>query len=232
MTLTLLVAKQAPAERPVLLADPLGRIVHALLDSLTAPLGRVERLVFPLPDDTTRRHEAPPSLIRSRHSDLWHALDGDERRRVVLAAGPTAGYLGPAVEGGTTMIVAVPHPTQAAARRMSAWRSIVGAFPELDEIPDELESVTERAEWLDRLKAATSNVELIRATDTLAVATAVAAGLGLGLRPKAADRAARIASAGATRHREEGARSTHWLDEALYSITPDRRERPRDSAPA
>jgi hypothetical protein len=201
-----------------------------LLAGLTAQLGEIHQVMFPLPDDTTQRHLAPPPLIRSRHADLWHALSTDERTRVLLVAGPTAGYLAPAVEGGATTIAAMPDPRQAIAPGVSAWRSILGAFPELDEVPEEAGSEEERDRWRNRIRAATSQIELVRATDLAGITRRVATGVGLG--PKAAARAATAAApadahgdGNGSPHRDKPA---HWLDELIYSLTsPPDRQRPQ-----
>src|SRR4051794_27953501 len=99
MPLSLILASAPRDGGPVIFADPAGAGVDALVAGLTPHLGPVRHAVFPLPDDTTRRHLVPPVLTRSRHADLWHALTEEERASAVLVAGPSAAHLAP-VAGG------------------------------------------------------------------------------------------------------------------------------------
>src|SRR3954453_23253737 len=151
MPLSLILAPAPPDGGPVIFADPAGVSVEALLAGLLSQLGPAARAVFPLPDETTRRHVVPPALTRSRHADLWHALSGDERERALLLAGPTAAYLAPAVGAGVRVVVCVRDPQAAVAPPLGAWRSILGAFSSLDELPAETESEEERSSWRERI---------------------------------------------------------------------------------
>jgi hypothetical protein len=223
MTLTLLMAR-ATGPGPVIFADPDGKSIEATLAAVIPGLDDVRRLIFPLPDETTRRVATPPTLMRSRHEALWHALSAAERSRVVLAAGETAAYLAPLQEGAIT-IAAIPDP---AAARRDAWRAVLGPFPELDEVPDEPESTEERQRWSDLVGSATQSLELVRATDHAAVAGRVATALGLG-----GQRAARLARRASADIEAPGSKDkrgpVHWLNEQLYSLTapgPDRPEPP------
>src|SRR5919106_429940 len=104
MTLHLFLATQPLERKTVIFADPAapampgagrsagGDSSEPVLAGLVSQL-EVQHVMFPLPDQTTWRHVAPPSLMRERHADLWHALSADERTRVLLVAGPTATYL-------------------------------------------------------------------------------------------------------------------------------------------
>lgn len=250
MTLNLLLAPQPLDRKVIIFADPFapasvsgaraspgGGSVEPLLAGVLSHV-EAQRVMFPLPDETTQRHAAPPSLIRGRYTDLWQALSADERSRVLLIAGPTAAYLAPVLGSGASTLVAVRDPKQAMDPAWEAWRRVLGAFPELDEIPEEAGSEDERDRWFDRIRTATSQLELVRATDATGVTTEVA--LGVGLSPKAASNAATLAAAAdaapeGPRHRDK---PPHWLDEALYSLsrTPEpprarkRRQRGRASA--
>jgi hypothetical protein len=215
MTLSLLLAQRPSKRRPVVLADPAGASIEPLLAGLIGQLGETRRLMFPLPDETTRRHVSPASLVRSRHADLWHGLSADERIRVRVVAGPTAAYIAPLVEGGATTIVEMPDP----GRIKDAWRSVLGPFADLDEVPEEPGSEEERDRWLDRIRTATSQFEMIRAADVASLTMEVAAGLGLG--PKGRERAATLATstAGDTDGPRGRDRPGHWLDGALYELS-------------
>src|SRR6266511_3656347 len=178
MTLNLLLARSPTGGEPVIFDDPSQRSVEPLLPGLMR-LADAERLMFPLPHETAHRHVTPPTLMRSRHFDLWNALRADERARVVLVAGPTAGYLARLVGERATTIVAVPEPTAAIPRDWSVWRSVLGPLPELDEVPEEAESPEERARWAERIREATARLDLVRATDFASIADEVARGMGL-----------------------------------------------------
>jgi hypothetical protein len=227
VTLNLLLAADS-AERKVIFADPAGGgSVEALLAAL-APRLTVRRVMYPLPDETARGYVPAPALMRQRHADLWHALSADDRAKSLLVAGPTAAYLAPALGEEATTVVAVHDP--GSARASGAWRSVLGPFPELDEIPEEAGSERERDRWVDRLRAATSQLELVRA-DVAGVTVEIARRVGLG--PKAASKAAAVAASAA--RDEQGPRSRneppHWLDMALYSLSrapeQDRPRKPR-----
>jgi hypothetical protein len=226
MTLNLLLGRRPTEGKAVILADPVGGSIEPALAGLISQLGEVQRVMFPLPDDTTRRHLAPPSLMRSKHSDLWHALGADERSRVLLVAGPTATYLAPVVGPEATAVVAVCDPGKAPTG--GGWRSVLGPFPELDDVPGEAGSGQERDRWLDRVRTATSQLELVQGADVAAITKAVAARVGLG--PKAAARAATVAASAGTdadcsRPRDKPA---PWLDEVIYSLaSPPKQERRR-----
>jgi hypothetical protein len=227
MTLNLLLAPEPVETKRVIFADPVGGgSVEALLVALGAQL-KVQRVMYPLPDETARGYVPAPSLMRRRHADLWQALTADERARSLLVAGPTAAYLAPVLGEEATTLVAVPDPSEVTASASGAWRSVLGPFPELDEVPEEAGSEAERDRWMDRIRAATSELELVRA-EVAGITMEVAA--GVGLRPKAASKAA--AAAASVVGNEEGTRPRngpqHWIDEALYSLsrTPER-HRPR-----
>jgi len=224
MTLNLLLSRRRHAGNPVILADPTGESIEPAVAGLISELGDIQLVVFPLPDDTTRRHSAPSSLTRSRHADLWHALRTDERSRVLLAAGPTAAFLAPVMGPDAKTVVAVCDPRKASAG--GAWRAVLGPFPELDEVPEEAGCEKERDRWLSRVRAATSRLELVRGADIAPLTRTVAAELGLG--PKAAARAATAAASAGTagdgsRKRDKPA---HWLDEMIYSLTSAPNEEP------
>jgi hypothetical protein len=216
MPLSMLVAREPMERPPLVFADPTAVCIEPLLTALIPGLGPVHRVVFPLPDDTTRRYFAPPRLVRSRHADLWYALNEDERQRALLLAGPSAAYLTPALGAGATVIVAVSRPNAMATPGRGAWRAVLGAFPSLDELPDDVAAEEERGRWLERIRADTAALELVRTTDLDAITREV--GLELGLRPKVAERAgleAKSAGPDPNRVRE---RSGHWVDEILYSL--------------
>lgn len=218
MTLILLMAPD-PSQGTVILADPAGGAdLDRLVAGLTAALGDVRPLLFPLPDETTRRHETPAALARSRHADLWFGLSSDERSRVVLAAGPSTAYLAPVVEPDPLTIVAVRDPDDPRTPA-GAWRAVLGAFGELDEVPDAPASSAERKRWLERVSAAARQFRLLRATDPALIAGEVATAVGLG--PQRAVRAARLASANGPSRRIKARRDrpVHWLDQELYALS-------------
>jgi len=224
MTLNLLLSRRRHAGNPVILADPTGESIEPAVAALSSELGKIQHVVFPLPDDTTRRHLAPASVTRSRHADLWHALSTDERSRVLLAAGPTAAFLAPVMGPVAITVVAVCDPRKASVE--GCWRAVLGPFSELDDPPDEAGSEKERERWLSRVRAATSRLELVRGADIAPLTRTVAAELGLG--PKAAARAATAAASAGTagdgsRKRDKPA---HWLDEMIYSLTSAPNEEP------
>jgi hypothetical protein len=230
MTLNLLLARQPRERETLILADPYAPAassgawpspangsVEPLVSGLVSQLSASQRVVFPLPHETARRYVPQPSLMRSRHADLWHALTAQEHARALLVAGPTAAYLAPVVGGEPITLVAVPDPSEVAAPARGGWRFVLGPFPDLDDVPEE--DASEDDLWLDRIRAATSQLELVRATDLEAITTEVAVGIGLG--PKQAARAAAVAStAGKDRYRSRR-RDTpaHRLDQLLYSLT-------------
>lgn len=239
MTLNLVLATQPPVGTTVIFADPsdpegLPRAwpspdcFEPMLAGLVSQL-EAQRVMFPLPDETTHRHVAPPSLLRGRHADLWHALSADERARVLLIAGPTAAYLAPVLGPGGSTVVAMRDPKQAITPPRGAWRFVLGPFPELDEVPEECPSAEERDRWLDRIRTATSQFEFVCTTDLGGLTVEVAAGVGLG--PKQAARAATIAVSAGGDANGSGRRDrpAHWLDELLYSFSspPKQQEAPK-----
>jgi hypothetical protein len=223
MTLNLLLAAEPVEGDAVIFADPSAVVVEAVVAGLVPQL-EVQRLMFPLPDETTRRHVPAPSLLRGRHADLWHALSAEERARALLLAGETAAYLAPVLKPAAGTLVAVPDPQEAPG----AWRSVLGAFAELDEVPEEAGSEAERDRWLDRVNTAAARLTLVRDPDPADVTLEVAARLGLG--PKQAKRAA-TATGSAWAHRSRSRRRNgraHWLDEHLYRLSgPVERQLPR-----
>jgi hypothetical protein len=223
MTLTLLVGPD-PGRDAVIFADPAGDALEPVLAGLIGGLGDVRRLVFPLPDETTRRHLTPPPLLRSRHADLWHGLSADERSRVVLAAGESAAYLAPLADTATT-IVAVREPAMTSMPPGGASRAVLGPFAELDEVPEEPGSDAERDDWIERVGAATDRFRLVRPGDHAALAAAVAVELGFG--PQRAARVGRVAaSSGAAAGSGRRDRPVHWLDQALYELSAEPEQPP------
>lgn len=225
MTLNLLLGPRPGEHEPVILADPAARTLEPTLAGVMGQLGDVQRVIFPLPDNLTRRQESPPSLTRDRHAALWHALSDEERTRVLFAAGPTAMYLAPAVEPEAHVLVAVSDPRCFSSESSSAWRAVLGPFPELDEIPEDSGSKQERDQWLDRVRTAVSRYELVRVGEVEDVTLRVAEAVGLGA--KQAARAAAVA-ASAIGDAYGGPRNDpgHWLDQALYSLSPPPAQRP------
>lgn len=226
MTISLLISRQP--RNAVVLADPGGVSVEPVLAGLASQL-EARRLFYPLSDRLPQRLVPPPSLMRARHADLWHALSEDRRNRVRLAAGPTAAFLAPLMPPATEVLVVLPDRNEGGAGR-ELWRSVLGAFPEIDEAPDEPGSDEERERWVERIRDALSGLALIRITDLSGVAMEL--GVSLGLSPK---RSARLATAveaagaggGATPERDG---PMHWIDEVLYSLsrpprTPPKRRR-------
>jgi hypothetical protein len=228
LTLNLLLT-QEPADKTVVFADPVSggkprrarkggtAMTESVIAGLSQGLSVANRLVFPLPDQISRRYTLPPALMRARHADLWHALSSDERKRVALAAGPTAAFLSPAIGRRATTIVAVGNPTASRMAEGGAWRMVLGPFPELDDVPDDAD-----AEWRERVLDATSAFKLIRRTEIAGIATEVATLLGLG--PKAAFRAGETASSVATLIDRPAKRDNpaHWLDELLLESARER----------
>lgn len=219
MTLNLLLSRRRADGDAIIFADPLEGGIEPVLAGLVSQLGDVHRVMFPLPDETTRRHVPPPSLLRRRHADLWHALSEDERSRAVLIAGPTAAYLAPVLGPSARTFVAVRDPREAAGPVAGAWRPVLGPFADLDDVPEAVESDAERDEWVDRIRAATGGLDLVRVSDIAGVAAEVAG--RLGLRPRAVAAAASVAAAEAEdvgdAPRRDG--SVDWLDEALFSLS-------------
>ena len=241
MTLNLFLARRSTERKTVIFADPaaLGNVpgvwrsaggsLEPVLSGLASELNAVQRVMYPLPDDTTRRYIAPPPLVRSRHADLWHAISRKERESVLLVAGPTATYLAPVIGAEATALVVVRDPREAILPASGGWRSVLGPFPELDEVPEEAGSEAERDRWVDRIRQATSEVRLVRATDLAGITREVAAALALG--PRVAERAAVAAmevggEADVSRHRVG---PPQWLDEVLYALgMPPKQRRPKE----
>ena len=241
MTLNLFLARRSSERKTVIFADPaaLGNVpgvwrsaggsLEPVLSGLASGLNAVQRVMYPLPDDTTQRYTAPPPLVRSRHADLWHALSAEERQSVLLVAGPTATYLAPVIGAEATALVAVRDPREAILPAWGGWRSVLGPFPELDEVPEEAGSEEERDRWVDRIREATSELRLVRATDLTGITREVAAALALGPRVAARAAAAAVevgAGADVSRHR---AGLPQWLDEVLYELGRPPKQRRRRS---
>jgi hypothetical protein len=210
MTISLLISRQPRGA--LVLADPAGVGAEAVLAGLASQL-EAQRLIFPLADQLPQRLVPPPSLMRSRHADLWHALSEERRNRVRLVAGPTAALLAPLMPTGAEVLVALPDPGE--RQGSGLWRSVLGAFPELDEVAEAPESDRDRERWLGRIREATSRLALVRVADRSDLAMEVAAALGLS--PKRAARLAAAAEAGGGPARLEG-QTMHWIDELLYSL--------------
>jgi hypothetical protein len=223
MTLSLLLNREVATRGRLILSHPSPAGLESILSGLERQLGETERLVFPLPYETTRRHIVPPVLMRRRHADLWHALRAEEREATALVAGPTAAFLAPVVGEQATTIVAIPDPQGPGSAQAGFWRLVLGPFPELDEIPGELAVEADRDRWSELIGSAAGGLDLIRADDPASLARRVAAGLGLGQR--AARRAARTTIAAMEHGSDDRPRagSGQWIDEILYSfsVEPD-----------
>jgi hypothetical protein len=224
MTISLLISRQPHGA--VLLADPAGVSVEPVLAGVASQLD-ARRVIFPLSDRFPQRLVPPPSLMRGRHADLWHGLSEHRRDRVRLVAGPTAAFLAPLVPPDTPVLVALPDPMERRDAGRELWRSVLGAFPELDEAPDETGSGEERELWLTRIREAMSEVALVRVTDLNDLALEL--GASLGLSPKRSARLANVAEAAGAGGgaRGDGDEPIHWLDEALYSMSRPPRTPPK-----
>lgn len=230
MALNLLLTRRPPGRKTVIFADPAGDSVEPLLAGLFSELGAVRRVMFPSRDDTLPPDRSPPALVRRRYADLWHALSAEERARVLVVAGPTAAYLAPVIgSDAATTLVAVGDPKEAPAPEWGAWPCVLGPFPELDEVPQVAGSKQERERWLDRIRTATSELELVRASDLAGITKQVAAAVGLG--PQRAARAGTAAASFGANGFSRGDEPPHWLDELLYSLSKSLKQQPEKRGP-
>lgn len=214
MTISMLISRQPRSA--VVLADPAGVGAESLLAGLAAQL-EAERLIYPLSDRLPQRLVPPPPLMRARHADLWHALSDDRRNRVRLVAGPTATFLAPLMPTDTEVVVVLPDPDERWGPDLR--KSVLGAFPDLDEAPDDPESDDERERWLARIREATNGLALVRIADVDGLAMEL--GTSLGLSPKRSARLAAAAEAtgGTGRPARNDGGPMRWIDELLYSLS-------------
>ena len=139
-------------------------------------------------------------------------------------------YLAPVIGAEATALVVVRDPREAILPASGGWRSVLGPFPELDEVPEEAGSEAERDRWVDRIRQATRARSGSFAPPTSAgITREVAAALALG--PRVAERAAVAAmevggEADVSRHRVG---PPQWLDEVLYALgMPPKQRRPKE----